>query len=114
MSRDQGDIYRCQHLSSGKIFDYRIHCLEPYYTYDESSLHDVASLDSEAYEVETILGHRFNGEHKPAFLQLHVKWIGYHEPSWEPFRGNGLDKVGVVHEYLRSHRMVSYIPQQFK
>jgi hypothetical protein len=108
MSRDQGDIYRCQHLSTGKIFDFRIDRLEPYYTYDDSNLHDVA------YEVETVLDHRFNGEHKPAFLQLRVKWIGYHEPSWEPFRGNGLDKVGIVHEYLRSHRMISYIPQQFK
>jgi hypothetical protein len=112
--RPEGDVYTCQHLSTGRTFDFRIDRLEPYFTYDESSLHDTATLDSEAYQVESILQHRFNGSHSPACLQLYVKWIGYTEPSWEPFRGNELDKVSHVHTYLRAHRMSSYIPKKFK
>jgi hypothetical protein len=71
-------------------------------------------LDNEAFEVELIIDHKYFGEHKAANLKLLVKWLGFHEPTWEPFRGTDLDKVAKVHEYLRSNKMSIYIPKRFK
>jgi hypothetical protein len=112
--RAEDDVYTCQLLSSSKIFDFRIDRLDPYYTYDESTLHDTASLDEEAYEVEAIIRHTHTGVIGPATLKLWVKWIGFPVATEEPYRGNGLDKVAIVHEYLRRNKMTSYISSKFK
>jgi hypothetical protein len=112
--RREGDVYRCLHLSTNKAFDFRVDRLEPYFTYDESTLHDTAMLDDESYEVEAVLKHRFNGTQSAANLQLHIKWLGYDSPDWQPFSGNGLNEVGVVHEYLRQQKLARFIPTKFR
>jgi len=114
--RREGDVYRCLHLSTNKEFDFRVDRLDPYYTYDERTLHDTAMLDDEQYEVEKVLQHRFNsqGTQTASNLQLEIKWLGYEKPEWQPYSGNGLNEVGVVHEYLRQHKLVRLIPQKFR
>jgi hypothetical protein len=71
-------------------------------------------LDDESYEVEAVLKHRFNGTQSAANLQLHIKWLGYDSPDWQPFSGNGLNEVGVVHEYLRQQKLARFIPAKFR
>jgi hypothetical protein len=112
--RREGDVYRCVHLSTNKEFDFRVDRLEPYYTYDESTLHDTAMLDDESYEIESVLQHRFVGSQSSSNLQLEIKWLGYDSPEWQPFSGNGLNAVGVVHEYLRQHKLSRFIPARFR
>jgi hypothetical protein len=112
--RTEGDVYRCLHLSTNKEFDFRVDRLDPYYTYDESSLHDTAMLDDESYEVESVLNHRFTGKHAAANLHLQIKWLGYDSPEWQPYSGNGLNAVGVVHDYLRQHQLSRFIPSKYK
>ena len=112
--RREGDVYRCLHLSTNREFDFRVDRLDPYYTYDESTLHDTAMLDDEQYEVEQVLRHRFNGAQLASNLQLEIKWLGYDKPDWQPYSGNGLNEVGIVHEYLRQQKLAKFIPQKFR
>ena len=113
-ARQQGDVYRCLHLSTNKEFDFRVDRLEPYYTADETSLHDTAMLDNESYEVESVLRHKFIGPRTVSNLQLEIKWLGYQQPEWQQYNANGLNKVGIVHDYLRSHQLAKFIPQGFR
>jgi hypothetical protein len=113
--RDQGDVYRCLHLSTNKEFDFRVDRLDPFFTYDETTAFQTATIDDDSYEVEAVLAHKHIGVHKAANLQLLIKWLGYHQPDWQPFRGNGLDAVGVVHEYMRQDsELRPYIPAKFR
>jgi hypothetical protein len=113
--RGEGDVYRCLHLSTNQAFDFRVDRLYPYFTHDEPSLRDTAMLDNESYEVEAVLGHRFQGPQTAKNLQLQIKWLGYDEPQWQQYSGpsDGLCSVGVVHEYLRRHRFARFIPARF-
>jgi hypothetical protein len=112
--RKEGDVYRCLHLSTNKEFDFRVDRLDPYYTYDETSLHETATLDNEQYEVESIIRHRFNGSQSATNLQLDVKWLGYDQTGWQPYIGNGLNEVGTVHDYLRQNKLARFIPSKFR
>jgi hypothetical protein len=71
-------------------------------------------LDNEQYEIESVLSHRFNGSQSAKNLQLEIKWLGYEQPQWQPFRGNGLNEVGIVHEYLKRHKLARFINPKFK
>jgi len=71
-------------------------------------------LDDESYEVEAVINHRFLGKNSAANLQLEVKWLGYDQSEWQPYSGNGLNAVGVVHDYLRQHRLSRFIPSKFQ
>jgi hypothetical protein len=113
--RGEGDVYRCLHLSTNQAFDFRVDRLYPYFTHDEPSLRDTAMLDNESYEVEAVLGHRFQGTQSAKNLQLQIKWLGYEQPQWQQYSGpnDGLNSVGVVHEYLRRHKFARFIPARF-
>jgi hypothetical protein len=113
--RPEGDIYRCLHLSTNQEYDFRVDRLDPYYSFDESGVRAAADLDNEAYEVETVLQHRFAGAAKTKqTLQLYIKWLGYEAPTWQPYIGNDLDKVGICHEYLRRHGMSKFIAARYQ
>ena len=113
--RGEGDVYRCLHLSTNQSFDFRVDRLYPYFTHDEASLRDTAMLDNESYEVEAVLGHRFQGPQSAKTLQLQIKWLGYDTPQWQQYvnKDSGLNSVGVVHEYLRRNKFARFIPAKF-
>jgi hypothetical protein len=112
--RPQGDVYRCLHLSTNKEFDFRVDRIEPYYTNDADTLHQTAMLDHEQYEISEVLSHRFTGTQSAANLQLQIKWLGYDTPDWQPFSGNGLNEVGIVHDYLSRHKLSRFISARFR
>jgi hypothetical protein len=114
-SRQEGDVYRCLHLSSNKEYDFRVDRLEPYYTYDDTAIHQTAMLDDESFEVEAVLAYEFDGPHKASNLKLEIKWLGYHQPEWQKFSGKtGLSSVGIVHEFLRRNGLSRFIPAKFR
>ncbi len=61
--------------------------LKPYFTADKSVTHVLPALadeDSEIYEVQAIINHKFEG--RPRRLMFQVFWKGYsvEEATWEP------------------------------
>ena len=113
-NRREGDVYRCLHLGSNREFDFRVDRINPFYFDNDAVLHETAQLDSEQYEIESVLRHRFNGSHIAKNLQIEIKWMGYDEPQWQQFNQDGLNEVDIVHEYLRRHRLTKFIPQRFR
>jgi hypothetical protein len=113
-NRREGDVYRCLHLSTNREFDFRVDRINPFYFDNDAILHETAQLDSEQYEIESVLRHRFNGSHAAKNLQIEIKWMGYDEPQWQQFNQGGLNEVDIVHEYLRRHRLTKFIPQKFR
>ena len=107
-----GQTYTCLNLVTNKLEDFNINFLRPF-KYDEERIdpYDVALRDNQYFEVERIDAHRGDAN-KVSNLQFRVKWIGFEEPTWEPWRN--VYKVGALHEYLRTHNMKRLIPKQFK
>ena len=114
IEKREGDLYRCLHLSTNREFTFRVNQLNPFYFDDDAVLHQTAQLDHEQYEIEAVIQHRYNGSHTIKNLQLEIKWMGYDETEWQNYSEGGLNEVDVVHEYLRRHKMVRFIPPRFK
>ena len=107
-----GQTYTCLNLVTNKLEDFNINFLRPF-KYDEERIdpYDVALRDNQYFEVERIEAHR-GDPNKLSNLQFRVKWIGFEEPTWEPWKN--VYKVGALHEYLRTHNMKRLIPKHFK
>ena len=107
-----GQTYTCLNLVTNKLEDFNINFLRPF-KYDEERIdpYDVALRDNQYFEVERIDAHRGDAN-KVSNLQFRVKWIGFEEPTWEPWKN--VYKVGALHEYLRTHNMKRLIPKHFK
>jgi hypothetical protein len=71
-----------------------------------------AMADQQMFEVETVLDHVFEGKELKTNLRFKVKWIGFPNPTWEPY--STMSKVDKVHKYLVAKRMTKYIPDAFK
>ena len=112
--RREGDVYRCLHLSTNREFDFRVDRLNPFYFDDDAALHEIAQLDNEQYEIESVLRHKFDGQQTAKNLQLEIKWIGYDTPQWQNFNQGGLNEVDIVHEYLRRYQLTKLIPHKFR
>jgi len=110
-ARREGDVYTCQHWKTGKLEDFRVDKLIPFFTRSHGDELRAATMDDESYIVEAIQDHRFSGTRSKNNLQLLVKWESYPEPDWQPYMGNNLDHVIVVHEYLRTHNMSKFLPK---
>ena len=87
----------------------RIH---PFY-YDSviTDPNQIAYADRQAYEIDKVTDHKGN-KNKPSTMEFKVYWIGYEEPSWEPY--SNLRTTEALHKYLNDHKMKSLIPIQFK
>jgi len=110
-ARREGDVYTCQHLKSGKLEDFRVDKIIPFFTRSPGDELRAATMDDESYIVEAIQDHRFAGVRRKDNLQLLVKWEGFPDPEWQPYIGNNLSHVIVVQQYLRDHNMRKFLPR---
>jgi hypothetical protein len=113
-SRPEGDVYRVVHLATNKRYDFRVDRLK-LFDFDPNFVDPtaVAILDDNMYIVESILKHRrIGGVNLISNLELHVKWLGYPEPTWN--KASDLKDNAIFHEYCRKNRMISLIPAKYK
>ena len=113
-TRDQrGTIYTCRNLATNKLEDFHVKLLQPY-NYDQRYVDpaQAAMADEQMFEVESILDHIFDGKELKTNLKFKVKWVGFPNPTWEPY--TEMSKVRQVHDYLRNKKMIKYIPEAFK
>jgi transposase InsO family protein len=72
---------------------------------------EVALTDNDLYVVEKVMAHKGDSK-KRSTLEFKVKWLGYPNPSWEPY--HNLRTNAHLHEYLRGKKLTSLIPKDFK
>ena len=112
---NQPSTYVCEDLVTHKYHNFHVKNLKPF-DYDPSKTdpESVAMTDDQTFMVESILKHRFIGDKSPkkTNLQFLIKWIGYDDPTWEPYRNtSNLEKV---HNYLTKAKLKKFIPEKFK
>jgi hypothetical protein len=109
----KGTIYTCRNLATNKLEDFHVKLLQPF-KHDQRYVdpEQAAMADQQMFEVETILDHIFEGKELKTNLRFKVKWIGFPNPTWEPY--STMSKVDKVHQYLAAKRMTKYIPEAFK
>jgi hypothetical protein len=112
---NQPSTYVCEDLVTHKYYNYHVKQLKPFeYDASKTDPETVAMADNHSILVETILKHCFIGTKAPnrSNLQFLVKWVGFDDPSWEPYRNtSSLEKV---HEYLIKAKLAKFIPDKFK
>ena len=71
--------------------------------------------DTDQFLVESILAHRgYEGRRreKVSNLQFLVKWVGYPEPEWLPWRN--LYANSIAHAYMKLHPvLLKVIPKRY-
>jgi hypothetical protein len=117
----EGSIYFLRNLVTGKLESYHVKELRPF-LYDESVVNPiaVANKDEQQFIVEKIMDHRpkvkktYLLRRQTSRLQFLVKWQGYADSanSWESY--HELRHNAALHEYLRSNKMKSLIPNVHK
>lgn len=109
-----GPIYTCENLVTNKLEDFHIKLLSPFH-FDaaNTSPADIANRDNQNFIVKSILKHKFvkyksKKSSDLAFLTLWEddtqSWTSFHELR------NNIQ----LHKYLKSKKMETYIPKQFK
>lgn len=109
-----GNEYFLRNLVSGKQFgNVHVSRLKQYHSVEGqgSTPRAVANLSQEAYDIESISKHKgsFN---KPSTLQFRVKWVGYDNLTWEPWKNVKANRI--VHLYLLSIGKGNHIPLEFQ
>ena len=109
----RGTIYTCRNLATNKLEDFHVKLLQPF-RYDQRYVdpEQAAMADQQMFEVEEIQDHVFDGKELKTNLRFKVKWVGFPNPTWEPYAT--MSKVEVVHRYLLSKRMAKFIPDAYK
>jgi hypothetical protein len=74
---------------------------------------DIANQATDAYDVEEIISHTgsIKARNDMTFL---VKWLGYEEPTSEPYSNRSLFKTAAMHKYLRANKLIALIPAAYK
>jgi cleavage and polyadenylation specificity factor subunit 1 len=74
---------------------------------------DIANQATDAYYVEEIISHTgsIKARNDMTFL---VKWLGYEEPTSEPYSNRSLFKTAAMHKYLRANKLIALIPAAYK
>ena len=110
----EGETYKIQDLLSGKTFETHISNLRPFnHDPDRINPEAVARHNSQEFVIEDILEHHGNRDRRSS-MTFKVRWLGYGPESdtWEPYAN--LRDTEQLHDYLRTHRMVSLIPKKFR
>jgi hypothetical protein len=111
---NRGTIYTCQNLANNKLEDFYVKLLQPFH-YDARYVDPAveALVDSQAFIVEDILDHVFEGKKQiKTEMKFLVKWLGYEQPTWEPYAN--LAKLKQLHAYLRNNHLERYIQDAFR
>lgn len=107
--------YRLLNLATGKeVAPKNVHLLKPFY-YDvrRTDPVEVAMKDlPEGYLVEEILAHKGDLKKRKSDIQVLVKWLGYEEPDWQPWKN--VRENSLFHEYLRKEGYPEQVPAQFR
>ena len=107
-----GQTYTCLNLVNNKLEDFNINFLRPFdYDVERIDPYDVALRDNQDFHIESVDAHK-GDPNRVSTLTFRVKWVGYDEPTWEPWKN--VYKVGALHEYLRNHNMKRLIPKNIK
>lgn len=119
-------LYVCQDLITHKEYEFLVNRLRPF-NHDplRTDPTQVAMRDTDSYEVERIVTHRFTRKatkQRPnvqSELEFLTKWVGYPESdnTWQSWKDSR--RLRLVHEYLRTHRdergsLARFIPPEFK
>lgn len=107
-----GAKYTIRNIYTNVEMERHIKWLRPFH-YDEEQVNprEEANKSNQAYDVETILTHRGNSKVKSK-MEFKVKWVGYDEPSWEPYKA--LSSNAYLHQYFKDHKMEHHIPKRFR
>lgn len=88
--------------------------------YDEKTdPRQVANQATNSWDVERILSHTGkmydkNRLYTAQKMTFTVKWVGFEEPTVEPFSNRQLFKTAPMHEYLRANKLKTLIPAAYK
>jgi hypothetical protein len=107
-------VYSCEDLVTHKIEDFLVKQLQPFH-FDTEYIdpRKISTTDTQVFDVAEVLAHEFTTPAKlKTDLRLHIRWDGYPTPSWEPY--TNLQKVDVVIQYMKTHRLAKYIPVGLK
>ena len=72
--------------------------------------------DTDQFLVESILAHRGYsgnpGQNKTSKLEFLIKWVGFEEPEWLPWRN--LYANSIAHAYMKLHPvLLKVIPKRY-
>ena len=104
-----GEKYDIRSANGRLLSDVSVHLLKPYTCDPTRHNPDLEGLhDTESHLVERIVSHKgaFN---KKKQLMFEVKWVGYQDTTWEPWKGVMYNIY--VHDYLRKRGLEKHIPQ---
>jgi hypothetical protein len=109
--------YTVQNLVTNQLEEFQVNLLRPF-IYDPTTVdpRDIAMRDHDMWTVEMIVNHKFahNKPKNKSNLYFKVRWTGFPPESdtWEPYKN--LRNVEALHQYLREHKMNSFILRKFK
>ncbi len=113
-----GNTYKIQSLAhEDDITEVHVTDLQPFtFDADHTDPFEVSLGDDQEFVVESIVQHEKrphpNGHTQREQLYLLVKWMGLEKQSWEPV--SGLYHLPLARDYLREHKLASYIPQSYR
>ena len=105
-----GSIYTVRNLVTNKLEDYHITNLRPF-EYDPLKVdpRQVANVDQNMVDIDTILQHRGDSKRK-SNMKFLVRWSDGDE-TWEYW--SNVRRTAACHKYLEEHGMKSIIPREF-
>ena len=101
-----GDAYTVQHLNdASRMYKRHVTFLKPYRFDHNVSNEAAAAMDDATYFVDKIVNHRgAGGKSKYRTWEYEVKWSGYDETTWEPYKQ--IKKLDRLQEYLINQGIV--------
>ena len=89
-----------------------VHLIKPYeYDPARQDPQKEAMHDDESYFVEKVLSHKGSFTKKKQ-VKIEVKWVGFPEPTWEPWK-NVMYSIP-MHDYLRKRNLEKHIPKSIE
>ena len=116
VKKHKNNTYDCVQVATKSQETFSVYEMHPYLSnMDDIDEERVARTDSDLIMVTAILKHRFYpAKHKiMKNLQLQVKFNDAKKPVWQQYT-NGFEKVAIVHEYLRKHKLDYLITKEFR
>jgi hypothetical protein len=97
------NTYILQDIVNMRTYNYHLKNLRTF-NFDPSTqnpLQYAVKDDGTMYQVDYISKHRGDAKKAKSQLWFLVHWVGYEDPTWEPW--NHVRRTAQLHEYLRNH-----------